>query len=354
MHEIVVNLHMHTCYSDGTGLHRDIVRAALQSGLDAVIVTDHNVWVQGVEGYYRQGTQRVLLLAGEEVHDRKRSPQKNHVLVFGAGRDLAPFADEPQRLLDAVRNAGGLAFLAHIYDPQQPAVDEPDISWVDWDVQGFTGIELWNGMSEFKGLLKTRLHGLVYAYFPKLIARGPFPQALQKWDELLLEGKRPVAIGGSDAHALHASLGPLRRTLFPYAFHFAAINTHLLVPSALTGDLSADRRLILEAFAAGHAFIGYDLPASTRGFRFTAQGKGARAEMGDEIQVNGSITLQARLPAIAHACRLIKNGKRIRDWKNVQTCAYIATEPGVYRFEAYRRFWGRLRSWIFSNPIYVR
>jgi predicted metal-dependent phosphoesterase TrpH len=51
MHEIVVNLHMHTRYSDGTGTHKDIAHAAIKCGLDAVIVTDHNVLVQGVEGH---------------------------------------------------------------------------------------------------------------------------------------------------------------------------------------------------------------------------------------------------------------------------------------------------------------
>ena len=95
MHEIVVNLHMHTRYSDGSGTHKDIARAALQVGLDAVIVTDHNVLVQGVEGYYRtppdpsspRPPTRVLLLVGQEVHDQDRDPQKNHLLVFNANRD---------------------------------------------------------------------------------------------------------------------------------------------------------------------------------------------------------------------------------------------------------------------------
>ena len=40
MHEIILNLHMHTRYSDGTGSHRDIARAAIRAGLEAVIVTD--------------------------------------------------------------------------------------------------------------------------------------------------------------------------------------------------------------------------------------------------------------------------------------------------------------------------
>ena len=50
MPEIVINLHMHTRYSDGSGTHKDIAQAAIQNGLDAVIVTDHNVLVEGVEG----------------------------------------------------------------------------------------------------------------------------------------------------------------------------------------------------------------------------------------------------------------------------------------------------------------
>ena len=49
MPEVIVNLHMHTRYSDGDGSHTDIVQAALRAGLDAVIVTDHNVWVNGPE-----------------------------------------------------------------------------------------------------------------------------------------------------------------------------------------------------------------------------------------------------------------------------------------------------------------
>ena len=89
MHEIVVNLHMHTRYSDGTGTHKELAQAALQAGLDAIIVTDHNLLVQGVEGYYRDGQKRLLLLVGQEVHDQVRDPQKNHLLVFNADRDVA-------------------------------------------------------------------------------------------------------------------------------------------------------------------------------------------------------------------------------------------------------------------------
>jgi hypothetical protein len=353
MEEVVINLHMHTRYSDGHVSHADIAEAALRAGLDAVIVTDHNVWVNGPEDYYRDGNRAVLLLVGEEIHDQARQPQKNHLLVFGTGRELADQAYDPQRLIDAVRQAGGLSFIAHPYDPESKAVGEADISWVDWQVQGFTGIELWNGLSEFKSRLRTRLHAIYYAFNPAAIAQGPLPETLLKWDELMAGGRQIVAVGGSDAHALPGSLGPLRKTLFPYEFHFRAINTHLSLQTALSGDLAEDRRKILDALSAGRAFIGYDLPASTRGFRFTAQGKEQKAWMGEEISAKFGVTMQVRLPQPVE-CRLIKDGKVIKTWQKRETCTHITTEPGVYRVEAYIQYLGRLRGWIFSNPIYVR
>jgi len=353
MHEIVVNLHMHTRYSDGSGAHKDLAQAAMQTGLDAIIVTDHNVLVQGVEGYYRSGPRRVLLLVGQEVHDQTRDPQKNHLLVFNANRDLATFAHDPQRLVDAVREAQGMSFIAHPRDDEAQAFKEGDISWEAWDVTGFTGLELWNGLSEFKTYLKSKLHGIFYAYNPQFIGHGPYPEVLRKWDELTLTGVRIVAIGGSDAHAWPHSLGPLSRVIFPYEFHFKAVNTHLFISEPLTGDIAADRRLVYEAFENGRCFVGYDLPASTKGFRFSAQGREANAIMGEEIPAKGGVTLQIRLPESAQ-CRLLKDGQVIQTWKRSQNCTYITTEPGVYRVEVRRRYLGRKVGWIFSNPIYVR
>jgi len=343
---------MHTPYSDGFGSHQEIAQAALRAGLDVVIVTDHNVLVDGPEDYYQENDRRVLLLVGEEVHDQARDPQKIHLLIYGDNRELATFAHNPQVLLDAALKAGGISFIAHPVDPEAPAFGESDISWVDWNVQGYTGIELWNAMSEFKSLLKSRLHAIYYAFNPQRVAHGPFPEALRRWDELLSAGRKVVAIGGSDAHAFRAHLGPLRRILFPYEFHFHTVNTHLYIPRPLSGDMIEDRRLILETFARGRLFIGYDLPHSTRGFRFTAQGKDTSACMGDEISARNGLTFQIRLPLPAE-CHLIKDGKLIKTWKKRETCTHITAEPGIYRVEVYIPFKGKLRAWIISNPIYV-
>lgn len=353
MHEIIVNLHMHTRYSDGSGTHKDIAQAAIQAGLDAVIVTDHNTLVQGMEGYYRVGPSRVLLLVGEEIHDQDRDPQKNHLLVFNANRDLASLADDPQTLINGVRDAGGICFIAHPNDPAAPVFHEDNISWEDWTVQNYTGIELWNGLSELKTVVPTKLHGVFYAFFPKFIGHYPIPGTIQRWDNLMANGNRIVALGGSDAHALTIHMGPLNRIIFPYEFHFKTINTHVFVPKPLTGELSADKKMIYDALAAGRCFVAYDLPAPTRGFTFKAKGLEQSAIMGEEIPVKGGVTLQAHVPESAEI-HLIKDGQRIGVWKKNHVCVYTATEPGVYRVEVYRNYLGKKRGWIYSNPIYVR
>ena len=352
MHEIILNLHMHTRYSDGAGSHADIAAAAMKAGLDAVIVTDHNIWVNGPAGYYKDGDRRVLIMVGEEIHDQARRPQKSHLLVFGAQRELATYAYDLQVLLDAVEKAGGLAFIAHPVDPAAPSVNQGDISWVDWNVRGFTGLELWNGFSEFKPRIKSMLHAIYYAYFPQRIARGPHPEALRRWDELLASGKKVVAVGGSDAHSHHMRLGPLRRTVFPYEFHFRAINTHVFVPRPLGTDAASDTSMILDALRQGHCFIGYDLPFPTRGFTLTAHGMQQTAQMGDNLDCKGGVTFKIRLPRRTE-CVLLKDGKPVRTWRNRDLCTYITTEPGVYRMEAYIHYLGRRRGWIYSNPVYV-
>ncbi len=354
MSEVIVNLHMHTRYSDGSGNHRDIAQAGLAAGVDVVIVTDHNILVQGFEGYYKEKNKKVLMLIGEEVHDQARDPQKNHLLVFGASRELATFAENPQQLIDRVRESGGLAFLAHPDDPAAPAFKETDISWEDWSVQNYNGIELWNALSELKTVIPTKLHGAFYAFFPKLVAHGPIPATIAKWDELLAKGAPVVAIGGSDAHALKMGMAGIHRIIFPYEFHFRTVNTHVITPEPLSGEVNHDKKMIYAGMAAGHCFVGYDLPAPTRGFTFTAQGIEKSVIMGDEISAKNGVTLQAKLPADDAEMRLLKDGVVIQTWKNKLSFAHITTEPGVYRVEAYRKYLGKQRGWIYSNPIYVR
>src|SRR5665648_136387 len=100
MEELLTNLHIHSSYSDGTGSHQEIAKAGLEADIDVLITTDHNVLVKGIEGFYFKGKQTLLLLCGEEIHDKSVNPQKNHLLTFGQSRELCNFAESPQTLIN--------------------------------------------------------------------------------------------------------------------------------------------------------------------------------------------------------------------------------------------------------------
>lgn len=348
MHEIIANLHVHTPYSDGAWHHAQIAQAAAEAGIDLVIVTDHNVWVNGVEGYY----ENVLLLVGEEVHDVHRLPQCNHMLIFGAEEEMAPQPEGSQELIDTVNEKGGLCFLAHPVERSSPLGPEmAALPWDDWEINGYAGIELWNYMSQFKALTQTRLAALLFAFFPELGMNGPFRYALRLWDRLLGEGRRVVAIGGSDAHGNTYTLGPIRRVVFPYRHLFGCVNTHLFVSGTLTRDLVSDKAVIYEALRNGHCFVGYDALGSTSGFRFYARSGSNVVIMGDELKREAALILQVEAPAPADI-RLLCNGKVVAR-SHGRRLEYTTVNAGIYRVEVYRRYRLRQRAWIFSNPIYV-
>jgi len=350
--ELVVNLHIHTTYSDGTRLHRSIADTAIQAGLDAIIITDHNLLVRDIEGYYQSKGKKVLMIIGEEIHDKLREPQKNHLITFGQSVELCTFAADPQLLINKVTDNGGLSFLAHPFENPLPQVNEVDITWEDWNIVGFTGIEIWNHLSELKNKSKNWLQLLFNVFFPTQYAKGPHPLSVKKWDDFLSKGKKLVAVGGSDAHSLEMKKGIFKRSIFPYLFHFQCINNHLIIPNQLTGNFLMDKMIIIDTLRSGNSFIGYDLPAPTKGFRFYAQGKNGTAIMGDEISLKNSVTLQIRIPEPVE-CRLLHNGRIIQTWYDQDICTYITKQPGYYRVECYLYFWGRKRAWIISNPIYV-
>jgi hypothetical protein len=125
-----------------------------------------------------------------------------------------------------------------------------------------------------------------------------------------------------------------------------------LTPTAFTGDLEFDRSLIYDALREGHAYIGYDLPSDTRGFRFSAQGFDGTAEMGDDIPIGNGVTLQALAPQRAHI-KIIRHGEVVWENDDADAVVYTARQPGAYRVEVWRAYRGQPRCWILSNPIYV-
>ena len=344
-HERVGNLHIHTTYSDGTADYDALVETAVNAGLDFVIVTDHNTFTPQHSGWHNN----LLVLTGEEIHDPGR-PNANHLLVFGAGVGMAVHGGDPRKLLAAVREQGGLSFIAHPFEHSGVFTREPDINWVAWDADEFHGLEIWNYMSEFKSYIRNRAAALFYAFLPRLAITGPYRETLDRWDQLM--AKRSVTgIGGSDAHGTEYTMGPLRRRVFGYAHLFGAINTHVLVPSAWSGEADRDAKLIYAALRGGKAFVGYDALGSTKGFRFTALHRDVHYVIGDTVQATDPVCFCVEVPSRARI-RLMLDGRCVVGSKGVSLNHETRT-PGVYRVEAHRRYAHRQRGWIYSNAIRV-
>ncbi|RLC89606.1 MAG: hypothetical protein DRI77_15565, partial [Chloroflexi bacterium] len=279
-------------------------------------------------------------------------PQANHLLVYNAEAELSPLAANPQNLIDEVNRQGGFCYLAHPFERGSPiGPDLKAIPWSDWDVTGYTGIEIWNYMSEFKSLLRSKLAAVYYAHFPARGISGPFRATLRQWDQLLSQGKRVAAIGGADAHGNTYSMGPISRQLFPYEYLFRCVNTHILTARPLNGQLEHDKPLVYGALRAGHAWVGYDLPASTAGFRFRAHSGANRALMGDELVRTGAAIFEVQTPHRADI-RLLLNGRVLVRTKG-KHLKHTTADAGVYRVEVYLNYRLNRRGWIFSNPIYV-
>jgi hypothetical protein len=133
------------------------------------------------------------------------------------------------------------------------------------------------------------------------------------------------------------------------AYHrsFRYIRTHVLCSEPPTGELERDRELVFEPLREGRCYIAVDSLAPARGFRFEADDIG----MGAEAQA-GRRTLNVRAPLPARL-RLLRNGGEIASTEGTSLDAEVE-EPGVYRAEAFRHANGRERTWIVSNPIYLR
>jgi hypothetical protein len=353
MNESKFCLHIHTKYSDGNADHEELINVARKAELDGIITTDHNIWVEGIDRFYGDGKNRIMLLVGEEVHDRGLVPPGNHMLVIGQTKELSPYAPEPQRLIDQVKLGNGLSFIAHPIEDPLVRFNEKAFSWRNWEVKDFSGIELWNQMSEFKSVSQDLSSAVIHALFPKRMSLGPLEKTLELWDELITtRNRRIVAVGGVDAHQLEKKIGILKLKLYPYLHHFRSVRTHILTSEPLNKNFLEAKRQVLDALRQGHCFVGYDIPAPTDGFRFSVNNDEGQFMMGDEVKVTGGLTFQIRLP-YKNLCRFYKDGKLVNEWNNREVCTHITTEPGVYRVESFIPYKGKLRGWIFSNPIYA-
>ena len=341
------NIHIHSRYSDGSGSIDDIAGAAAQAGLQYVVITDHRTLQGLTEEGFRHG---VLVLVGCELNR-----DKNHYLAMRVDRSVGVHDDDPQKTIDAVRNQGGFGFLAHPFEKGSPLVEGGKAyPWTDWSVTGFTGLEIWNYCSEWRGRAVSALTAMYWFFFNRAAPVGrPPAEALQAWDACSSQ-RRTVGIGGTDAHAALISRRFPYIKIFPYRFLFRTINTYLQLRRPLSGCYKEAKAQVYSALQDGRCYVSFDLLHGGRGFAYSALLPDREAYMGEEVGFVPGISLRIKSPARRSLLRIMKNGKLVCLTRQ-QNLVFKVLEKGIYRVEVYyRSLWGPPRPWIYSNPIYIR
>lgn len=360
MFEYSGSIHMHSRYSDGSGTVEEIVKAASGSELDFIILTDHNTLKAKTKGYEKWYND-LMLIVGYELNDLKN---RNHYLVMGMDEVVGSFVKlndgdtgcnmSAKKYLKEIKDKGGFGFLAHPHESRNHLPGHPAYPWTEWDTEDFTGMEIWNHMSEWaEGLndsnkLQRFIHPLKSIVSPPDIT-------LKKWDSLN-QSRKVVAIGGIDAHAHKHNIMGFDFEIFSYKILFKSIRTHVFLDSELNknnpGNFNSDKNLVLNALRSGRSFIVNHYYGKGTGFRFFAEYNGNHFVSGDEIifdKTKGKkIIFRVFLPSEAKI-KFILNGKCEDEFTGLD-CIWDSDEEGAYRIEA----WKGNKGWIFSNHIRVR
>jgi hypothetical protein len=348
LHDLACVVHLHSVHSDGTGTVEQIVAAGQRAGADAVLLTDHDsLGAKSDEGWHG-GT---LLLVGEEVSPRGG----NHFLAFGIDEVIDHRGLDAAGIVRAVAEAGGFGFAAHPFSRGSDRFQRAGtgMPFGDLDAPGLTGIELWSFVTDTAERLGSIPEAIRFVARPLDVLDHPPDANVAGWDRLC--ALRPtVAIGGLDAHQIGVRVRdrvPLR--LMSYARSFRQLRTHVLIEEMPTRDLAHDRDQVFTALRSGRCYIAVDALAPTRGFSFWAENEdGLTLPMGTADRA-GDWRLRAQLPRPAEI-RLIRDGHEIKRESGTELEYKTAGEPGVYRVTAILEHRGRDRTWIISNPIYLR
>ena len=345
--------HIHTNRSDGGGTPDEVAAAAARAGLQFIILTDHGDGTRPPDPpAYRSG---VLTLDAVELNTAG-----GHYAALGMPAAPYPFAGSPDAVIEDVARLGGFGIAAH------PGSPRPSLRWTDWDA-AFDGLEWINGDSEWRDEPRLPIARALATY----LLRAPEAMAtlldrpsavLEQWDRVALS-RRVLAIAGSDAHA---RLGFNQRTdpdrsaihmpLPGYTATFRALSNHIVLDAPLSGRAVEDAERLLAALRNGRLYSVIDGLASPGGLSFTATSGGSRAQIGDDLAIEGDVQLRASVTAPpGTSIVLLKNGERVHEVTDGVLEMNGGRDAAVYRVEAYVRDspGGPPVPWILSNAIYA-
>ena len=307
MEEILCSIHNYTKFSGRDESLYSLAQAGLDCGADVLFTTDRNIYLSGHDQFYYRSGQRLLLICGEELFDPLRQDQQ-HYLSLGIEQEQ---------------------FNLNISDPQSEIRILVDPVGLNFSCKY---IELINS----EELLRMGLSA----------SRKKIRDHINIFDELLNREIRCTGLVGTCSSQ--------HRRSFSYQELISTAYNHILSDQPLTGDFAHDKMTVYRALKAGRVFMAIDGLSDARGFLFSAEGNNEDeiAYPGDTIYLKNSITLKVNIPE-ACVCRLIRNGKLLKEWHQCKQVPYTIYEPGYYRVECalYRRH--DLYDWIFTNPIYA-
>ena len=341
-------IHVHSTYSDGGGTVADIVRAGQRTGLDFVVLTDHDTLQPRFDGHqgYHDG---LLLIVGEEVNT-----SAGHLLALGVGRDVdqrGPLG--LPALVREISDAGGLSIAAH------PTGRRP---WTDWTLEEMDGLELLNANSDWRDDSVLELaRALVFlpflpdGVFNSLIDRPD--EAIRLWTHRALRQSVTV-IGSVDAHERIPLWGERHLSFPTYERLFGLIRTYVITDTELTGDADIDEAMLVDAVRRGNCYLvleGYEpAPAFSfeliRGAQRTPMGSSVGFQEGERLHVTAPSSGPVRI-------RLYRNELPLIETEGHELFVEVPG-PGVYHIEVYQQRGTLLRGerqrlWIISNAIRV-
>ncbi len=349
LHDLSAVVHVHSTYSDGTADVPELLDAARATGVEALLLTDHDTLAARRDGW--EGTHDgVFLLVGEEV-----SPRDGHYLAFGTPTETPHAGRSATGIATAVREAGGVGFAAHPFSRGGrmlvPALARRIVLPHGWpaleDPAGCDGIEVWSLTTDAAESWRSPLAALRgIREQERVTTAGPPAGHLARWDRLAARRRVP-GIAGLDGHQPGPRLGGRVRSPFPHPRTFAQLRTHLLCERPLGGEVDADRATILAALREGRAWLTSPLAAPAAGARAWFEGDGPAVSIGAQARAARGV-LRIRLPRRA-AVMVRRDGAPLAAG-DFESLDLDVGAPGAYRVEA--RIDGRF--WLCSNPIYLR
>ncbi len=339
--EAVGCIHMHSVYSDGTEPIEVIADYADELGLDYIMISDH-MTLKPLEDGMERWFGSTLALIGYEIND---ADDNNHYLAFGLRSEVNRHLPAIE-YVKQVKENGGLGIIAHPDEKRDLMIEHPPYPWTAWESNDFTGIEVWNGLSEWmEGL--THLNMLYRFLHPRKSLIAPVRETVNRWDALN-KHRAIVAVGGVDAHAHHHKVfGLIPVRIFHYKVHFKTIRTHILTDQAWNkgGDIETHKNIVYDALRNTRVFISNYRNGNAYGFRFWAEYGENTVEMGETVNYSGKARLYVNLPERADVI-IFKNGVKT-DVANAKEAEFEIEAPGIFRVEVHKK----RKAWIFSNHI---